>query len=70
MSDEIQIALFVIVLFFVGAVAGIMLVGPFIWAWGRFKRFRRDPKFSLRGLIFAFTVATLLCAAFSALFAK
>jgi hypothetical protein len=70
MSDEIQIALFVIVLFFVSAVAGMMQVGPFMWALGRFKRFRRHPKFSLRGLIFDFTITTLLCAAFSALFTK
>jgi threonine/homoserine/homoserine lactone efflux protein len=66
MKDAIQITIFFVVLF----LTGLILVGPVLWSRQQFRRFLRNPRFSLRGLFFAFTIMILLCAAISLLILK
>jgi hypothetical protein len=69
-KDAIQITIVIAVLFFISGLAGLILVGPLLWSRQQFRRFLRNPRFSLRGLFFAFTIVILVCAAISLLILK
>jgi hypothetical protein len=65
MKDAIHIAKLFTALFIIGGYAGLVLVGVFPLARRQFRRFLRNPQFSLGGLFFAFTIVALLSAAIS-----